>query len=76
MGLNVHERRAWDELMQFGAKLKELGGHEALDISTVRLSSAAKIGRFVRALREVDGRSGRVRFHVNRRGEPVFVVRD
>lgn len=73
---NAHEAQAWRHLVALGARRLELGGKPALDVSAIRVRSAASMAEFVQAFHEVAGRSGAVRRHVDRQGRPVFIVAD
>jgi len=72
--MNDYEKAAWSQLIELGAKLTELGGCDALDVSTVRVRNKDTMGRLTKALREVVGRSGQNEWHINRNGEPIFVI--
>ena len=74
--MNVHEERAWKQLVDLGAEPRTLLGKQALDLRPIRITSADKLGIFCQAFHEVVGRSNANRRHVDRRGLPVFVVTD
>lgn len=74
--MNVHEERAWKILLELGAKEISLGGKKALSLGPIRITSKNKLGLFVQAVRDVVGRSNANRWHVDRRGCPIYVVTD
>lgn len=74
--MNAHERDAWNRLIALGAERIELGGKRALDLRTARPRTADERSDFIGAVLNVTGRSGRNRWHVDRRNNPVFVVTD
>lgn len=72
--MNKSELSAWRVLVELGARRTEIGGMQALDVSTIRVTSQRKMSLFAQAFNEVAGRSGANRRHVNRLGSPVYVV--
>jgi hypothetical protein len=74
--MNAHERAAWRDLLALGARRVDIGGKPGLDLSPIRVTSARKLQRVLRAFDEVVGRSGANRRHQDRQLAPVFVVTD
>ena len=74
--MNIHEQSAWGRLLKMGAAYTILGGKRALDLRSIKISRPAQMAQFCRAFNEVAGRSGSNRRHVDRGGNPVFVVTD
>jgi hypothetical protein len=75
--MNTHERHAWRLLVERGAREIELGGKPGLDLTTARPGrTKEQRSDYIGALLAVSGRSGAVRRHVDRRGNPTFVVTD
>jgi hypothetical protein len=72
--MNHHERIAWRSLVDLGAKVTEIGGKHALDLSTIRIRSRASMVRFCTAFAEVTDRSGHNRREMGRVG--VYIVTD
>jgi len=74
--MNVHEERAWKLLVELGAREFKLGGKHALDLSPIRATSKDKLCLLVQGTLAVVGRSNANRWHVDRRGCPIYVVTD
>jgi len=74
--MNDSERSAWRVLLRLGARLTEIAGKPALDMSPIRVTSRNKLRLLVGACVEVAGRSGCNRRHMDRAGAPVYVVTD
>ena len=74
--MNVHEERSWRILVELGAREFKLGGKHALDLSPIRLKSQDKLCLYTQAVLGVVGRSNANRWHVDRRGCPIYVVTD
>ncbi len=74
--MNDSERSAWRVLLRLGARLTEIAGKPALDMSPIRVTSRNKLRLLVGACLEVAGRSGCNRRHMDRTGAPVYVVTD
>ena len=74
--MNMHEERAWKQLVELGAREIMIFGKHALDLSPIRLTSKNKLGLFVSAVVAVVGNSNANRRHVDRRGLPIYVVTD
>jgi hypothetical protein len=74
--MNRHERQAWRRLVELGAEELEMGGKPALDLRPCKARTANSRSDLIGAIIEVEGRSGAVRRHVDRRGNAVFVVTD
>lgn len=74
--MNVHEERAWKLLIELGAREWMLGGKHALDLKPIRATSEKKLCLYTQAVLAVVGRSNANRWHVDRRGCPVYVVTD
>jgi hypothetical protein len=74
--MNIHEERAWRQLINLGAIETQIGGKHALDLSPIRLTTGPQIALFCQAFNEVVGRSNANRRHVDGRGCPTYVVTD
>ena len=74
--MNLHERNAWNTLVQLGARTTTIGGKHAIDLRSIRIRSQRKLTQFCAAFHEVAGRSTCNRRHVDRYGHPIFVVTD
>lgn len=74
--MNAHELRAWRTLIALGAVNHLLFGKPALDLRRIKVTSKRKMGLFCAAFLEVVGHTGANRRHVNRSGNPIFVVSD
>jgi hypothetical protein len=73
--MNEHERRAWRQLINLGAKVSPLA-KPMLSIVPIRITSERKLRIFASALVEVVGRSGVNRRHMDRSGCLVYIVTD
>lgn len=74
--MNSHEKAAWSTLLWLGARHMVIGEKHALDLSPIRVTSKHKNAKFIDAVINVVGRSGRNRRHVDGFGRPVYVVTD
>ena len=76
--MTVNEQHAWRALLEAGAKPIKISCKPALDLSTIRVTSKKSMIRLPAAIVGVAaiGRKSANRRHVDRWGNPIFIVTD